>query len=506
MKKYLKFIIIFIVLNFGLFLYNAKVDKIKHGILTLPIALGFIVLELAFLALYFFLKEKKKWKIEKIFLAIFLPLGFLHTFITPVNQLPDEISHVFRAYDIADGNVISKKNEEGEYRKKLSKTTWQVFNNAQGDSAYYKKLKNNFFAETSDEKWGWRFTDAALYNPVNYVPQVAGISTGHFLNLPAVMTLYLGRIFTMLVFATIIYFAIKLTPKFKEFFIFGALLPMSIQQGMAYSADWLVISMSFLLAALALKYAYGEDKKQLSKWQIAGLYAVTIALGISKSLAYLPFGLLLVLIPAKKFGKKPWIKYLHLALMVALTVGIVKIWGMVQDYTVVTAAAEATTDTVSTTAKASPSLIDFFIITFGMIFGRNTDHFVNGISGANMSYGSFTAPVLIYNYIMLAMLVIMVIRSSEKIVLKKFEKMIVWAIPIICLIGFYYVAAYFWGSVSEDSISGIQGRYLIPFIPLVPLLACYKKKSDEPLSIDYVFMFGIFINACLIGAKIAFNL
>jgi len=189
MKKYLKFIIIFIVLNFGLFLYNAKVDKIKHGILTLPIALGFVILELAFLSLYFFLKEKKKWKIEKIFLAIFLPLGFLHTFITPVNQLPDEISHVFRAYDVADGNVISKKNEEGEYRKKLSKTTWQVFNNAQGDSAYYKKLKNNFFAETSDEKWGWRFTDAALYNPVNYVPQVAGISTGRFLNLPAVMTL-----------------------------------------------------------------------------------------------------------------------------------------------------------------------------------------------------------------------------------------------------------------------------------------------------------------------------
>lgn len=504
MKKYLKFIIIFIVLNFGLFLYNAKVDEIAHEKFTLIVALGFIILELAFLALYFFLKEKKKWKIENIFLSIFLPLGFLHIFITPMNQLPDEIVHIFRVYNIADGNIVAKKNEEGEYRQRISKTAWQVLNNAQGDSNYYKKLKNNFFAETSDEKWGWSFANAATYNTVDYTPQVAAVSTGQFLGLPAVMTLYLGRIFTLLAFTAILYFAIKLAPKFKEFFIFGALLPMSVQQGMAYSADWLVISASFLLTALALKYTYGDDKK-LSKWQIAGLYIVTILLGVSKSLAYLPFGLLLVLIPAKKFGKKPWVKYLHLALIVALTFGLVKIWGAVQDKTVVTAAAEIATDAVSTAPTPTPSIIDFLIITFGMLFGCNPNHFVNGLSGANISYGSFTAPVLIYNYIMLAMLVIMVVRSSEKIVLKKFQKLLVWAIPIICLLGFYYVAAYSWKFVDETTINGIQGRYLISFIPLIPLLAYYKKKSDEPLNIDYVFMFGIFINACLLSTKFVFN-
>ena len=107
-----KVILAFFGLNFGLFIYNAFYEWYENKkILAVVFAIVFFVFELILVKLYFFLENKKKWKIEKIFLIIALVLGVFHIFITPFNQLPDEIVHIFRTYDIADGNFISKKNE-----------------------------------------------------------------------------------------------------------------------------------------------------------------------------------------------------------------------------------------------------------------------------------------------------------------------------------------------------------------------------------------------------------
>ena len=153
-KKYWKIIILFAVLNLGFFAYNAYYDKSKHIALVAIGLILFTTFEFALLKLFFFLKEKKKWKIEKIFLLLAIILGTAHAFITPMNQVPDEIVHIMRAYDITEGNIVSTKNKSGHYREKISKTFWQVLNNGSNDSKYYGKVAVSMFSSTSDEKWG----------------------------------------------------------------------------------------------------------------------------------------------------------------------------------------------------------------------------------------------------------------------------------------------------------------------------------------------------------------
>ena len=492
------------VLNIFLYLYMIKCEDPAHKNIAIISLFVFILLEFSFLAFYHFLKTKRKYPLEKIFLFLAIPLGLLQIFITPFNQLPDELAHIFRVTDIANGHVVSTKNEEGHYRSKNSKTLWQVLNNGQGDSNYYKRIKNNILAPTSDEEWGWDFDTAATYSPVAYAPQVAGVTTGKVLHLPIVLTFYLGRIFTLIAFVVVVYFAIKLTPKFKEFFVLFALLPMTLQQGMAFSADSVLTAFSFLLIALAIKYAYGNDKK-LSKKQISALYIVTAIVSCAKHMAYLPLGLLFLLIPAKKF-KSTKHKYIHLVLIVALCFGLAQLWNAVQDKTVVATVAETATSAEETTPGYS--FIKFIIVTFGMLFGIRPDYYAEGIVGTTIGYNSYTIQAVIYNYLFVGLVTVMILRSTEKIAMRKYDKLIFWLTPIILSIVFYYAATYNWGFRSDASVAGIQGRYFIPFLTLIPFMA-YRDKKDKdvtPLKTDYVFYFVIFANCCVLAAKMLHNL
>ena len=102
----------------------------------------------------------------------------------------------------------------------------------------------------------------------------------------------------------------------------------------------------------------------------------------------------------------------------------------------------------------------------------------------------------------------MVLRANEKIKMKQFERIIFYLAPIITIVALYFIACYDWKFFGNNGmqIKGIQGRYLIPFLPLIPLLSYYEKKKAEPLSVDYVFLFAIFSNLAIIGSKFLHNI
>ncbi|MBQ2638719.1 DUF2142 domain-containing protein [Candidatus Saccharibacteria bacterium] len=500
-KKYWKVSLGLIALNSVLLAYNflyEKVDTGKHAKYLIPLILIQIVAEVGLVVLYNFLK-KKNWKIERIFLALAGILGLAHVFLTPMNQLPDEIGHIFRAYAISEGKLIGEKDENGDYRSCISRTYWEVLNNAQGDSEYYKKLKDNFLSKTSDELWCWSYSNTAGYHPVVYAPQVMGILVGKFLHLPIVLTMYLGRIFALIVFLILCFFAIKLVPKFKEFFVFFAFFPEMLQQGMAYSADGLLIGSALLLTALAFKYIYGDDKK-LNKKQIASIYLLTTLVSICKKIIYLPLFLLFFLIPANKFKKK-WHKYLHLALSFALALVVNLSWMLTQESSV-----SANTENLSFVLA---NLLRFLVMMVGTALGANPGYYAESGLGLNLAYGHYVPLVDIYLYLALVLLVLLCVRNSEKIVLKRIEKYIYWLIPIIVISLIYFVSFTQWQYTKTDEviIEGTQGRYFLPLVGLIPLIFCPLKseKSKKPLSVDYVFLFGIFINSCILAMKFLHN-
>lgn len=54
------------------------------------------------------------------------------------------------------------------------------------------------------------------YYSISYLPQAFGICLGNFLNLPVIVTYYLGRICNLLVYALLIFLALKISGSLKQ--------------------------------------------------------------------------------------------------------------------------------------------------------------------------------------------------------------------------------------------------------------------------------------------------
>ena len=53
-----------------------------------------------------------KAKIEKIFLLTIIPIGLLYIIFMLPTYAPDESAHIWRAYDISQGNIFTRQNRK----------------------------------------------------------------------------------------------------------------------------------------------------------------------------------------------------------------------------------------------------------------------------------------------------------------------------------------------------------------------------------------------------------
>ena len=115
-------------------------------------------------------------------------------------------------------NSISDINDIGECFKSADNTKM--------------RLENRFISP--DYKVGFILSSLAI--------KIADV----FTNSP-MLIFYLGRIVNLVLSIVIIYYAIKVTPKYKEMFLTLGLMPMFIQQMISYSYDSLLNSICLLI-------------------------------------------------------------------------------------------------------------------------------------------------------------------------------------------------------------------------------------------------------------------
>lgn len=496
-KECWKPITAFTVLNFFMCYYSL----IREDILNKKFAfVGFafhFLLEIVLLAIYAVVR-KKKWGIEKVFLALYIPIALVTLIITPMNQVPDEIGHIFRVDAISEGEIVAQKNEEGEYKESISKTFWYVLNNGQADRTIYKRIIKGIITGTDPEEYESYYDNTVSYNPVVYTPQVIGVVIGKFLHLPIVITMYLGRFFAMLAFAIICYFALKIMPKYKMFMMLIMMLPMTIQQSAAYTGDSMLFAIAFLLIACAFKYAYALDGK-LSKKQVISIYVLSALIACCKSVVYLPIAFLFILIPKEKF-KKPIYKWLHIILAVAIAGCVSMGWSMSQGAT-----AQGSSDSLN---YILTNPFEFITMSVGSALSAGALDFSNQAIGIELAYYTYEA-AKIYTIIFFVLVTILIMRNTEKLQMKKMDTLLCWAIPIIITGMFFTVALTQWYPSRPENavIEGVQGRYFTAFLPLIPFMLQTKKteESKNPLSIDYIMLFIIFFNVCVITSKFFHN-
>lgn len=241
---------------------------------------------------------------QRFFLLTALTFGLLVIFITPPLQVPDEINHFYRAWQLSEGQFLPVKNDArvgGFIPKSVDSLTVFFkkirFENHPNISADDILLKFKIPLNEKEKKF-IDFPNTAMYNIVSYLPQTATIYICRKINLPPLYTYYISRVFTLFCWLTIIYLSISLIPQYKWLFVVLALLPMSIYIVGSNSADVVSNAAAFLFLSFVFHVIVKVKKLPVSYWFIFPFCAFIVA---SAKLVYAPMLLLVFIIPKDAF-------------------------------------------------------------------------------------------------------------------------------------------------------------------------------------------------------------
>ncbi len=462
----------------------------------------FIVSIVIEIALLFFVAKFKNAPKEKLFLIFCIPIGLIYILTLPCGQSPDDYTHFARIYGIIEGSFIVP--HEGEYANggKMPKDAINSFSIATADGNY-KKIANNIFKPKMDEEEYFSYPASALYNPACYLPQIIGVFIGKIFSSSILLMAYLGRLFNFVVFVALLYFSIKLIPMYKNFLLLLACLPITIQEATSLAPDSLAIGLTFFITSFVL-YLTFQKNKNISNKELIILYASAIMIGFCK-IVYLPIILLYFIIPKTKFGGMKH-KIFHAAFLATLVIGINTIWLVISSKYLI-----EIRDGVNSAEQAvfivhHPfAFLEILIITIDkmLLFYIQT--------GLGMYLGplSIQMPNL-YFFITIIFIVLILAQNSDSLKITSQNKLLVIVtFSAICLLIFTSLFLQ-WTPVGGGIIEGVQGRYFLPILPLVPIIINPTKKPkairQSFISTQNIIYYSIFFNMSALTMIVAANI
>lgn len=428
---------------------------------------------------------------EKAFFLTGLLLGLIFMLIMPGLSAPDEGCHYITAYSLSSeimGKAASDPKGSGRVPVRAKDYPLEDLKEAgvsgttpegterQALGAPVKEESYRIIRDWDRLYAGRNGTVLSFEPPVRtaklvYLPQALGFTLARALNLNALWLLFFGKFLNLLAYLALTAFAIRLTPFGKELFFATGLLPMVLHLTASLSYDTMILGVVFLLTAVILRLAY-QAERVVVKDMI--LLCILIAFIGPCKMVYSPIILLFLLIPQKKFGYG-WKKLLcFLAFAAALAVSMFAV-----NASVISSYASAAPETATVQiGKQGYSVIEllhrpvFIVQLLYRTFLTQAGIFCLGMAGSwlgNMD-PVMGAPV----FVSVTMLVLLPVLSLKKP--GEIQKMSgidrVWSGLIVLAVVLLTAGAMLvaWTTRESNTIEGIQGRYLLPVLPLLLML------------------------------------
>lgn len=217
--------------------------------------------------------------------------------LTPPFQTPDEHQHLFRAFQLAHGQLIATRRGEvsgGAIAPGLLAATQRELGTVVPHTARVPALaswhERMTRATPIEPQKPWQFANflgAAPYTPIGYIPQMAAIRVAEAGELSVENTLRLGRLLNAAVTFLLLATALRLMPGGKPVLLLVGLMPMTAACAASFGQDGVIIGASALLVALALRARpYGIGRA-------AGLATIGLTLVVTLAkYVYVPLGAL----------------------------------------------------------------------------------------------------------------------------------------------------------------------------------------------------------------------
>ncbi len=429
------------------------------------------------------LKVKEHRKVENYFLILGVTFGIIFIILLPPGVAPDDHAHIATAYrnanilmgqDTTDeiGNVIVRASDaEIENTHRLNLNTLSYYD----DLMKQKGNQNN--TRISFDRW-------AMNVPIfGHLPQAIGIAIGWMLNLSGVITLYLGKSASLLFYLIVVYFSIKILPWGKTMLAIVSLFPMSLQMATSFNYDAIVNSMSFFIIGYTMYLIYDREKVEWKDYLVLGISCLIM---VPCKVVYLFVCGIIFFIPNSKSKNKKMSVLWKCGIIIAVLIFL-----LFQRMSQVQSLLTSTNETNYTMNQILSNFHNSIGVVFETFFTQ-TSYYLGGIIGQSLGWFQIN----ISWYVVIGFVILSVVSYAEdgRDPRQMSIKMKILSL-IFCIIMMGGILLSMWLSATPNNhpfIAGVQGRYFLPFLPLL-MLAVKPRNITSKNSICEKIFTGTFI-------------
>ncbi len=422
--------------------------------------------------------------IAKLFLILSLFFGTILVFLVPAFNSPDEDSHFLYAYHISNGEFLpSVKNNISGFYDPVSisediKENKKIIDHRDMKYSYDQMYDDQLLSQNYEEK---SFSDSVVKSSpkLAYLAPAIGIKiamllpafSGNDQNNTEVL-LQFARFFSLLIYSIIGYYAIKITPKFKKSFFVVLLMPLSLFLRSMVTYDGILLVSTALVLANIIRLIDDKDYKFTKKDLIMFVILGFILFNVKMVYSIVFLGLFAV--KEEKFeNKKNKIKSIILIIFFVLLLTLIK----QIPYTFINASSnnELASKQISHILAHPLGYLKTLIINI-IVQVKAQNYWMIGTLGYLDTY----MPVLFVFLFEIFMFTIFFIDSFyEDIKFPLWLKVGYLILIIFDIFGMYTLMYISWtpkvtNVIGGTEITGIQGRYFLPFLLLVPIIFSNK--------------------------------
>lgn len=472
--------------------------------------LVFFVSKMKYISLYRF----KNYKIDKICFWLIIILGSIISFLYPLYQIPDELTHINMTYKEMNYENISFNDSINNYADSGSITRNP---NKRVNAKEYFNLKQKLNIKLQKKIPSVRL--------IRHLPQSLALYLGMIFNFPVLIVITLAEFLALLFYAFCCKKAINLMPFKKEILMMIMLLPVCLQQMGSFSYDVVLNSFCFILFAYIMHIKFTKERFDIKDVIILTLLNVSILL---IKPPYVLISLLALLIPLNKYNieigtiritrstiekNKKILSLMMLVLLLLIMLLCYKVLPKIEY------------------GKVLLALVYNIPITIKMFINTLQNYFSEYVISIWGNLGWFDLRLsnifVIFSIICFVITCFNNYNEKDQPIGSQFKKLeiisifgvslLIFFIVIISLIPWtfsvsnldissmtYKDVSYYYGILAF--VGGVQGRYFIPILPLIVLPIFNKKVSIEIGKLNprllqffyYIILFGYMIYSLLI--------
>jgi uncharacterized membrane protein len=399
---------------------------------------------------------------QGIFLLLSLIFGSLSAFVTAPFQVPDEAVHFYRAYSIAQGAFVPER-DAGRVGDELPLSV--IVSSNQLSRGLAGRPERNVDVELLVRELDRPLRPAAQnfehygqlpYSPVSYLPQSVAISIAASMDASPVEILYSARMATLVASSLLIFAGIRLLPFLKWAMALVALLPMSVFLRASASADAMTIALASLLFGAGMLVAFGEsaDRRRATAITLVAAFLVPLTKVIYGAVA----AVALCARPGV-FGSRARALAFYLSVTASVAAGVLAstIWSSAVIRSTVSTGTRGPLPTPIETPVATSSII---AREYVLRAPRYASHVIG-----RLGWLDTPLPLPVLACYALAILGLLVVSDATAPVRLWQRALALGAgAAILMMIGLTLYAG--WTPAGFQHIEGIQGRYLLPAVPL----------------------------------------